>query len=209
MDIGTAVKFAFEDRDWWKKCLMVGLYTFIPILGVIAAMGWQRRIYDRVRAGQPTPLPSIELGSDLKYGISPFLAVMNITFVVLGMWIVLAVFGAIAGAIDDSLVGIVMGLGGMGLGLVALVLSLLMPDFLRRGFADDEKFPLLRPGPTLRAITGDPGSYIMMYLGLMVGNFLGGIGGVLCGVGAIVTSPWGLAIGAHVIAQRQDRLEGR
>lgn len=209
MDFSAAVQFAFQDKDWWKKCLVAGLYTFIPIIGMIAVMGWQRRIFDQIREGHPVPLPDVRFSEDLSYGLTPFIAMMNTGIIILVLWFGMAILGGVAGAIDETLGGVMMIFGGLCVSLVAMVLSLLFPDFLRRAFVENERFPLFKPGPSMKAIKEDFGGYLMLYLGIYLANFLGGLGGLACGVGAVLTTPLGMAMMMHFLAQYTAKVESR
>lgn len=200
MDIGRAIKLPFDDPEWWKKCLIAGLITLIPVVGVIVVLGWQRRIFENARSGNPSPLPDIAFGDDLGRGVAPFVAVLNIAAIAVVLAIGVAVAVPVAGAISDTLAGIVAIFANLVMVVVMLAASVLVPDFLRRGFEDGEMLPLLKPGPTISRITGDVGAYVMLLVGFFVANFIGGLGSVACGIGALFTAPLGYVMMTYMLA---------
>lgn len=57
MDIGRSFTYATEDQEWWKKVLIVGLLSLIPIAGQFYLVGYALEVLKNVIGGQPTPLP--------------------------------------------------------------------------------------------------------------------------------------------------------
>lgn len=68
MDIGRAVAYIFEDKDWLSKLLplmVIGVFSLIPIFGLIAtalAIGYMLFLASNVRDGLPRPLPKWDDG---------------------------------------------------------------------------------------------------------------------------------------------------
>ncbi|MCB9763537.1 MAG: DUF4013 domain-containing protein [Alphaproteobacteria bacterium] len=211
VDIGEAIGFVFKDPDWTSKVLMVGLFSLIPIAGALAALGWQRRIFEAVRRGDPQPLPAIDFGDDLGRGVTPFVAVFTMAlvfmFVIIGAQILViipAVMGdAIGGAARDIL-GVVTMLFGLFALLLQLVgsigINVVMPEIVRRGHRG-ESVPLLSPGQSIRAVRADPMSLLMVVVGWFVAGMIGGLGIWLCFVGMFLTMPVAFAVQAHLAAQ--------
>ena len=201
IDIGTALKFVFDDPQWLKKCAIMGLILFLPVIGIIITFGWQKRIFDQVRAGQPVPLPDIDLMGDAARGMIPFIAVLNLVVPAFVLAIASALLAFVANYIDQSMGAIVGLICNVGLVVIMLPLSLLFPELLRRAFADDDKFPLLKIAGCIKILTADPSTYAILILGWWAASFVQGLGGFACLVGAVITNPWGLASQAHLLSQ--------
>jgi hypothetical protein len=215
-DIGVALKVPFEDPQWFKKGLLVGLVSLIPLVGQLAMFGWAREVYDRGRLGQPG-LPDLDLGRHMGYGAAPMLAMLNLALPMLAMVMVMMGVGlgsvalsealGISNDAQSALTGLVF-LVGQGMFMLSLFgLQVLVPELLRRGY-NGEAAPLLRPGPTVAAVTARPGDYILVLLGLLVANVIGSLGAFACYLGIFVTMPLGLASSANLLAQWDRQIRG-
>ncbi|MFT5680174.1 MAG: hypothetical protein ACI8RZ_001080 [Myxococcota bacterium] len=214
IDIGAALEFAKSDPDWLKKCGMHGLVMLIPIAGLLALQGWTRKVYDNAKSGERT-LPDLDIGSEVSYGITPLVAMLNVVAITLPLmiviWIVLAGLGfgvgAVGGAMGEEAAGI-MGILMMVVSLVVwlvfmvvmLGVQLLVPEIQRRGY-NGEMGPLFSPGASIRAVKANPKAYLMTFVGLFVANLIASLGAMACYVGMFITMPFGSAMAAHLLAQ--------
>lgn len=209
IDIGASLKFVLDDPEWLKKCAIMGLILFLPVIGFIILFGWQKRIFDQVRAGQPTPLPDIDLMGDAARGMTPFVAMLNLAAPAFLLGIGTAVLVFAANFVDKSLGGIVGLACNLGILVIMLPLGLLFPEMLRRAFAEDDKLPLLHLAPVIKNVLKDPGTYALFLLGWWVASFLQGLGALACLVGAVLTNPWGFASQAHLLVQYDGAVNPR
>ncbi|RMF51185.1 MAG: DUF4013 domain-containing protein, partial [Bacteroidetes bacterium] len=70
MNLTRAFSFVFDDPDWWKIILVIGLLQFIPIIGQIALIGCLLQTARAVAQGNSQPLPRLnQLGTVLSEGI--------------------------------------------------------------------------------------------------------------------------------------------
>lgn len=71
MDIGRAFSYLTEDQDWWKKVLIGGLLSLIPIVGPFYALGYVIEAMKNVIDRRETPLPEVleNFGGKLVKGI--------------------------------------------------------------------------------------------------------------------------------------------
>ena len=215
VDIGAAIGYPFRTPDWWKTCLIAGLFTLIPVVGPVALLGWMRRIFDEVRSGQESPLPEYSFGEDLSRGWAPFagiLSTMGIFYAII-IVIVLISVGITAGlqAVSPdaaSVVGTLLMVGGQLLYMgVALLLNVYIAELWRQ-MLRGEVFPPRRAGAFITAVKRDPVQYLIAALGCFLSGMLGGLGVMLFCVGFLVTLPMAYAMMAHVCAQ-WDRVASR
>lgn len=215
MDFNRAIDFIRRDPEWMKKLLFAGLHMIVPIAGVLAVLGWQRRIFDGARVGQDE-LPQPDFMEDLKYGIDPFIAMLNVAIVMIPLMMVL--FGVpfaimmAGGAIGGDAAQVVGAIGGIlnilamfVWFLVVLVINVMMPELIRRGLRG-ERFPLFSPGASIAAIRSNVMPYVMLIVGSFVANFVGGIGIWLCCVGVFITQPAAMGAVGNLLGQWDQKV---
>lgn len=217
MDFKRALELVTRDPDWMKKCFMAGIVILVPIAGIIALFGWQRRIFEGVRQGQET-LPDPSFGEDLKYGVDPFIALLNpLPFFFLAAALLFGIPAAlmmIGGAIGGD-AGSALAMVGSLTQLVAMLfwflmivgLNLVLPEMLRRGFRG-ERFPLFSPRVSIAAIRGNITPYVMLILSSLAANFVGGLGVYACCVGVFLTQSAASAFYTHMLAQWDEKVGG-
>ncbi|MCB9796494.1 MAG: DUF4013 domain-containing protein [Alphaproteobacteria bacterium] len=219
VDIGEAFGFVFKDPDWIMRCLVMGLVALlIPIVGMLMLIGWEARIFERVRQGGAPQLPEIDLGGDLGRGVAPFVALLTTTlpFTLLmmgGMFVIMVPFIALSGGGEpDGAMGLVFGLLMMGVygGMMvfSLALQVLMPEIYRRGFLGD-MVPLLRFRESWADIRDNVGPFLVTFLGWFIAGFVASMGMFACFVGILVTLPMSIAIQGHLAAQWDQVARGR
>lgn len=211
IDLAAAARAGMADPNWIPTVAMVGVATFVPLLGQLVHLGWARRLAAQLRAGEPVPLPAVDLVEDVQAGVAPFAAVLNLA-VPAGVIATLTVVpGAIMSSVTEggalAVVGALLsGLGFVLLMLLNLVAIVTLPELLRRGFRG-EMTPLLSPMESIQAIRARPSAYATVALGVFLAQMLGGLGTLVCYLGVVITAPLGLAMAAHVVDQ-WDRLVG-
>lgn len=215
MEFNRAVDMIRRDPDWMKKLGFAGLHMLVPFAGILAALGWQRRVFDGARQGVDE-LPTPAFMDDLKLGIDPFIAVLNVVLVLFPL--VLVLFGVpmaltfVGGAIGGDAAQVLGMVGGLLSMLAMLVwfavivgLNVLMPELLRRGMRG-ERFPLFSPGASVGAIRGNAMPYLMLIVGFFIANFVGGLGIWLCCVGMLITQPAAMAGIANLLGQWDQKV---
>ncbi|MCB9764898.1 MAG: DUF4013 domain-containing protein [Alphaproteobacteria bacterium] len=212
VDLGASFGFVLKDKAWISKVILPGLLTFIPILGPLALLGWERRIYHQIRAGQEDEgLPAMDIGDDIAGGVAPAVALLNLFGPLLifpmlfAMFPVLISIGEAAGnrTVLDLIRAFVMLMtvvGGLGFAALSFGAGFLVPELLRRGF-NGEATPALRPRVSVAAIQENPMPLIVAALGMMGANFVGSLGWMACGIGLVLTVPFAVATNAHITAQ--------
>lgn len=214
--LGNAFAVTSEDPEWTGKVLTVGACMLIPLVGPFQALGYRRRVFLHAQAGgQGLPAPA--LGEDIvegfKTALVTMLNVLPMSLALVGCFFgctfvpTLVVAGGAAATGMDSdnplpgLLILVSSLGGYAVLFIgALLLGVLQVDLGRRIY-NGEMMPILSPGASIRAVKKNPGAFMMTWLGMLGAGFLGGIGVILCYIGALFTMPLGYSIAARVLAQ--------
>ena len=201
--LSDSIVWPTRDPEWITKVLLMGLILIIPIVGQIVLLGWMLAALDNLRAGHQE-LPPAGF-SYLGRGARLFAVVL-----LYGLALV-AVFCALLGlavAIDVTRGGLLVLLIGYAvlllgnLGLIALMPGIVvaterggvgaglnLPAILARAAANAE----------LAAIAG---------LFALVANVIGGLGAIVCLVGAYFTTPDGYAIRAAVTLHYERNVAG-
>ena len=218
VNIGDAFAVFSEDPDWVKKVAIVGACMLIPFVGPFQAGGYFHRAFEHAKAGNKG-LPEPQLGADIGTGFFDWLktlgnflpyALLNVAIGggCIGGAVVLGAAAGAAGSDDPGAaggMGILLGMVGAIFGygwiiLSSLVMGVLSIDVTRRIFSG-ENFPMFSPGASLGAIKRSPGAFLMTWLGLFLCGLIGGLGIILCYVGALFTLPLSMVLRARILAQ--------
>src|SRR5688572_4703799 len=105
LDIGVILQAPMQDKDWLKKCALMGLMSvalmLIPIVGAIVSslnlLGWMRTFAEARMRGE-TEIPPVNLGY-LGAGWRIFLMYLPVA----GLFIALILIGGIASAVAIEL----------------------------------------------------------------------------------------------------------
>jgi len=191
LKVEEAFSWALQDPSWRAKIAIQGLILLIPVVGVIALLGWMLANLENVREGR------YELARNGLYlvdGVEMF-AVCLIYFVVLG--IPYAVLTTIAANVPPNpriyLLAEAANLAGL------LALGWLMPAMI---VATDREGFLVGVGP-LRLLRESSAHLLRTSVAavLMVAAFLLGLAGLfICLVGALVTLPYAATVLAAIAA---------
>lgn len=211
VDIVAALRYPSTDPDWTRKCLLHGLFGLVPLIGPFALFGWQRRIFDGILAGGGETLPEPALMEEVRDGVPPVLAAMNLAVFALPMVFVALGVSLYTQSMFDpgseeelnrmigSMVFLVLGMQVVAV-LVALLGQLTLPELLRRGFGG-ETLPLFHPADSLARARRAPMALALTIFGMLAANIIGSLGFYLCFVGGFLTVPYAGAAIAHLIAQ--------
>lgn len=184
----------------------MGLISLIPIYGWIVLTGWALACLDNLRAGRRELAP-VGLGpAYLRRGIRLFIVITVYSVVIgavggvfIGAGTALASIGNRTDNAFTSLVGVL----SMIVGTSILILGLLALYFLgppivvvtdTRGIGAG-----LNPSSVIGLIRSEPRRAIIAGLMAVISSVIGGLGGVVCGIGAILTIAYGQAVFAAVV----------
>ncbi|MBN1581773.1 MAG: DUF4013 domain-containing protein [Anaerolineae bacterium] len=197
MDVGRSFTYITEDEEWWKKVLIGGLLSLIPIVGPFYMMGYVLQVIQNVMAKQETPLPEVleDFGGKLVKGLMLTIIVL---IYVLPIIIISACAGAgggvFPGIIDDpDTAGIAAIVWGSCFGCLSLLfgiaISLLMP-FVWARYAETGQFgDAFQLGKIFAMLKDNIGpAFIVMLVSILASFAASLVGSLLCGVGIVFTA---------------------
>lgn len=206
MDIGKSFTFLTEDERWLTKLgigvalvLISSLLSVILIgfLGFFILAGYNVRLVQNVRDGNPRPLPEWDRwGDDLALGVKLVVAILIYTVPVLIIAIPMALGAILAGRGDGAVPsGLALMLCGGILAIVyAVALTVALPGIVV-AFARDGSIATALEFNTIYTWTRDRLGLVLVVL--LVGWGVSAIatplamlaGTLLCGIGLVVTIP--------------------
>jgi hypothetical protein len=213
MDIGKAFTFVFEDEDWIVKILigagilLVGiLFSWVLLIPLILAFaliaGYSVEITRRVINGDVQELPEWnDWGALFADGFKVIVIgiVYALPIIILGICLGIPM-GVLAEQSEglSSLLGVLLSC----LNLVwAIVMSILLPAAIAFYVADGQLSAAFRFGEVFAFVRDNLKTYLITFLMSWVANFVGSLGSIVCGVGALLTTPYGWMVTGHLYGQ--------
>lgn len=205
---GEAFSYAFRDPQWASKLLVQGLITLIPIIGWIATMGWLLETMDNLKQGRQELAP---YGFHLSRGFQLFVPALVWGLVVYIPYWILGLIGGIANGSDpsgSSAIGVIFtilaGLWILVAGLLfAFIYIPLLVNVSRGGMSAGFQI-----GELFSTAFGNFGTALLAFVLVLVANFIGGIGEIVCCIGLIFTIPYSMSILAGVASWFENQVGG-
>ena len=219
MDIGKAFTFVFDDDRWVTKLLiaaaiaLVGLALFWLVIPAILAFallgGYGLEITRRVIKGSSPVLPEWEdWGALLIDGFKVW--VIGIVYA-LPLIILSFCLSPVIAVLGDSSEGLA-GLLGSGLSclsfLWSIVVGLFTPAALAFFIVEDDLGAAFRFGDIFNFVRDNFSTYLIALVIYWVASIIGGLGFLVCGVGAIFTIPYATFLTSHVYGQAYLEAKG-
>ncbi|TMD76490.1 MAG: DUF4013 domain-containing protein [Chloroflexi bacterium] len=196
--VGDSFAWPFQDPGWFSKMVVQGLIFIIPIVGWIALTGWLVLTIDNYRAGRREQPPA---GFHLERGIALFVVLLVYGIVIA---IPITVLYTVGGAGHNGAVSALAGLINLALTLLfAFIAPSLILHTYRGGF--NGGFDVNAVWETATANTSNT---VIAGLLVYVARLVGGIGFLLCCVGALFTIPYSTAITAGIVTWYESTLSG-
>lgn len=221
MDIGKAFTFVFEDEDWIVKILiaaailLVGiLFSWMLVIPLILAAallsGYGVEITRRVIRGNPQTLPEWEdwgalIADGLKVIVIGIVYALPIILVSICLGIPIGIFAEEAEGLS-SLLSVLLSCLSF---LWGIVVSLLLPAAIAFYAAQDELGAAFRFGEVFAFVRDNLKTYLITFLMSWVAEFVGGLGSIVCGVGLLVTAPYGWMVTGHLYGQAYLEASGQ
>jgi hypothetical protein len=207
MDLTAALGAPFKDPAWMKKCAVAGVITFLPLVGLLAHLGWLERWYrTRLDGGAVLPEPTDDLGGDIGRGFRfvlasvasflPFFAVSGVA------GIAAAVSGSLLEGEAAAMMSIASSLLFAGL-IVAISLgfAVSMPAVAHQHIVRGRTWVWSGFGEMWARIRSAPMAVLLAIAGMMIANTVAQLGVIACFVGVILTSAVGQAMTFAVYAE--------
>ncbi len=203
--ITEAFVWPVRDPEWVVKILIIGLINLIPIVGAINGIGWMLASMDRLRAGEEKLAPANldHLGRGARVFVVEL--VYAIAVVAIGM---LAYLPALAitlqqnnGHANAGLVALAFLLTLAAFGLIALgslAYTFMLPAVIlatdARGIGAG-----LHVAEIVKRSRANPMNTLIAGLMLIAASFVSSLGVIACGIGAVFTAAYALAMQAWII----------
>lgn len=216
MDIGKAFGYVFEDEKWVTKILIGGLLLIIPIFGILVVLGYSLKVAENVMRNNPRPLPEwTDFGDLFMRGLYYFVIalVYQIPTIVL-YCIVGLLFGGLSAAADSSSRGASNAAGGAALlvaclypliALLALVLAVAVYTATARYVATGTLSEAFKFSEVLGSLRANIGTWIVFILCAILASFVGSLGIIACGIGALFTYTYAYSVVGHLLGQTIQR----
>lgn len=214
LNVSRAFTFGFEDEQWIVKLLvgalllLVSLVFSIVLVGILPALvlsGYSVAIARNVGRGEELPLPQWEaltgmLADGFRLAVAYFVWGLPILVLLLPGLLLSAAAGdnnalATVAALVLAVCGCLAFIYGIFLALLSPIIMWQIADEERLGAA----FDFSRILSILRA---NLGQVIILVVVLLAAQLVAALVGLLlCGVGVLVTSIWGLWVEGHLVGQ--------
>ena len=210
MDFGLAFRYVFDDEDWIKKIGLTALCSLIPIIGQFIVIGWGLHVTKNVIEGKEQhALPDLRFGEDLGRGFMVFLIQLVYALpVALIFGLSILPFWLISEA--SEVTSVIFGILGGGFVLVGVLFVIVLvfwsgaavANYAAKGyfgaaFKFKEIFKLLKSSFV---------SWLLVVLGQFLAiGLIAPLGGIVCGIGALLTMAYATAVANHLIGQAYNQ----
>jgi hypothetical protein len=206
MKFGQAFSYVFKDPDWFKKIIIPALCGLIPVIGLFIVIGYAFKVAKKLIAeGTDTPLPVLDFGADLGKGFMVILIkLLYILPVLILVGIAGAIVGAMVGAYQDmwkAVLGILTACVGVFAFLFALLITFILPSAIANYAAKDVFKAAFNFKEIFGIIKKSFKSWLLVFLGALLGVLITILGVFACIVGVILTGIFAALINYHLIGQ--------
>lgn len=208
LDIGLIISAPSKDPAWLTKCLVMGLFTLIPVVGGLNMSGWTKAIADR-RAEGDTLLPPASL-SYIGAGWRIFVAWLPLMLVILGG---IGTLGAAAAALiitagkgeqdpatELALVGVILTMYA-GIFVVSGVAAIVGPAVNFLHIVDGERFASVAFKRQWALMKEGGTQYVLLFVAVLLAGLVAQLGVFLLFVGIFVTAPYAQAMQGVALAE--------
>ncbi|HKF76352.1 MAG TPA: DUF4013 domain-containing protein [Candidatus Dormibacteraeota bacterium] len=198
--LSDSVAWPSRDPEWVAQVVLMGLINLIPIVGMMALLGWMLAALDNLRENRPV-LPQAGF-SYIRRGVDLFVVYLVYGLVLVLAWLVILAIGlgilALPGGRGTVLGVAVLLVGYAAVAIAALALLAFSPPIIlatdRGGIAGGLNVPNL-----VAMATADVNETLRVGLFALVAFLIGGMGALVCLVGQVFTVPYGYAALARVV----------
>jgi hypothetical protein len=220
MDIGKAFTFVFDDEDWIMKILiaaaillvgtLLGILVIPAIVAIALLTGYGVEITRRVIHGHAQALPQWDnwgelIADGLKVIVIGIVYALPIIILSVCLGVPIGIFAEDAEALS-SVFSILLSCLNLVWGIA---LSVLLPAAIAFYVADGELSAAFRFGQVFAFVRDNLKTYLITFLMSWVASFVGGLGSIVCGIGVLVTAPYGWMVTGHLYGQAYLEASGQ
>jgi hypothetical protein len=202
MDIGKAFTFVFDDKDWIVKILiaagitLAGIVLFWliipPFLAALLLGGYGVEITRRVIRGDSEVLPAWEdWGAFFTDGLKVFVIGIVYALPIIAVSMCLGIPVGILSDNGEDAAGLFSALLSCLNFLWGIVMAFTLPAAIANFVAKDDMSAAFRFGDVFGLVRDNFVTYLLVAILSWVASLIGGLGLLVCGVGVLVTAPYG------------------
>lgn len=216
MDLGKAFSFVFEDDNWITTILVGGLLLLVPIIGQLWLLGFLIQTARNVVQGSARPMADMsDFGGKLGMGFWNFVIALVYAIPVVLISLLFACIIALGGGMAEASEGAAAGTLGLAFAcllplliVVSLILQPLIIVATARYVQTDNVGDALRFGEIWGALRKDLSDWIVLWLVQILCGFVGSLGGIVFGIGALFTYVYSQAVFGHAMGQIIRKVNG-
>ena len=213
MDIGKSFTFVFDDEQWITKILIAAaimllgiLFSWVLLIPLILAMamlgGYSVEITRRVIQGNPNALPEWDdwgklMTDGLKVVVIGIVYALPVIILSICLGIPIGVLSENAEELS-SVFSLLLSCLNF---LWAIVMSIVLPAAIAFYAVHDELSAAFRFGEIFAFVRDNIVPYLITFVMSWVASLIGSLGSIVCGVGWLVTAPYGLMVTGHLYGQ--------
>ncbi len=207
MDIGAALSFVTQDKDWIKK-ILIGAVLVLTGIGMIPVLGWTLEITRRVIRGDMEPLPEwAEFGKFIVDGLKLIVVaiVWSLPYVILSACLA-GIGTALGNSASQSDVTTATTILSVCLGVIALpyfiVYGLLLPGMAGTLAEKDSLGAAINPVNAWKLVRANIGGYVIAFLvGDIFVSVATFVGTLVCVIGLFPATAYAYAVLGHMYGQ--------
>ncbi len=201
MDFAKSFSFVFDDQDWIKKVIIGGILMLVPIIGTFVVLGYALAVARNVTKGKEQALPEwSDFGQMLIDGFFAWLISIVYT---------LPIFILMCVSMFPTMILNNDALSSMAiccLAIFSIIYSFAMalffwPAAIMRYAATGDMMSAFQFGEILALTRANFMVFLMALLVGIVASFVGGLGAIACGVGALFTTFYSYCVMGHAYGQ--------
>ncbi|MBS2032035.1 MAG: DUF4013 domain-containing protein [Deltaproteobacteria bacterium] len=173
--------YPMKDPNWLKKVLLGGVFTLIPIAGILFLLGFMKKLFLTLVQDENALIPELDLGADLSAGLG-----------VLGVGICWGLM-----LIPAMLLMIIPVIGPLAYMAIA---ATVVPVALMRYFTTGQFGAAFEFKAIFAFIKENSSNVLMMFAVSFVAQLIAGFGIIACFVGILFTGFWALLVRTHAMA---------
>jgi hypothetical protein len=213
MDIGKAFAFVFDDDQWITKVLIAAgilllglLFSWVLLIPLILAFallgGYMVEIVRRVIRGQLNGLPEWDdWGKLLVDGLKVLIILVVYSLPGILISLCLGVPGGVLTDRGEALGGLFSFTASCLSFLWSIIMYVFLPAAIAFFAATDDLAAAFRFGEIIAFVRNNLATYVVTAVMAWVASLIGGLGALVCGIGLLVTLPYGYMVMGHLYGQ--------